>query len=110
MSCFKGGYYVQFSFKPYYKWNTFNTVSGGSIFYARYSFKPYYKWNTFNTLSKFWDFSKTTGVLNLIINGIPSILNNKDFWRNLYGFKPYYKWNTFNTNDGKVLHHMFYMF
>ena len=36
-------------FKPYYKWNTFNTVSGGCIRHLGMSFKPYYKWNTFNT-------------------------------------------------------------
>ena len=40
-------------------------------------------------------------VLNLIITGIPSILNkilggNK---MKLLGFKPYYNWNTFNTLD-----------
>ena len=37
-------------------------------------------------------------VLNLIINGIPSILadSEKELYRGL-GFKPYYKWNTFNT-------------
>ena len=38
-------------------------------------FKPYYKWNTFNT---FDDYESVLGyrgsVLNLIINGIPSIL------------------------------------
>ena len=37
-------------------------------------------------------------VLNLIINGIPSIQNNvKTCGTKLEGFKPYYKWNTFNT-------------
>ena len=40
------------------------------------SFKPYYKWNTFNTV----EFVKSKEdilqeVLNLIINGIPSILS-----------------------------------
>ena len=37
-------------------------------------------------------------VLNLIINGIPSILflDNMRI-KHMYGFKPYYKWNTFNT-------------
>ena len=45
-----------------------------SILLAKAGFKPYYKWNTFNT---WW--SKGSGicnyrVLNLIINGIPSIL------------------------------------
>ena len=37
-------------------------------------------------------------VLNLIINGIPSI--QQVFKTNngtKYSFKPYYKWNTFNT-------------
>ena len=38
------------------------------------------------------------GVLNLIITGIPSILNNKAYNLPLiYRFKPYYNWNTFNT-------------
>ena len=37
-------------------------------------------------------------VLNLIINGIPSIpwVELWDYF-NKKGFKPYYKWNTFNT-------------
>ena len=38
------------SFKPYYKWNTFNTRRGKNILTpVLQSFKPYYKWNTFNT-------------------------------------------------------------
>ena len=62
------------SFKPYYKWNTFNTdVSYVGVLDER-CFKPYYKWNTFNTF-----------------HCIPP-LNNR-----LLRFKPYYKWNTFNT-------------
>ena len=36
-------------FKPYYKWNTFNTGGGYHQPLVKYSFKPYYKWNTFNT-------------------------------------------------------------
>ena len=39
-------------FKPYYKWNTFNTIKVDEIedtFPVPFSFKPYYKWNTFNT-------------------------------------------------------------
>ena len=45
---------------------------------------------------------KTLGVfvvLNLIINGLPSILNNYNFLENKVNerFKPYYKWITFNT-------------
>ena len=38
-------------------------------------------------------------VLNLIINGLPSILMNfLDPISLFVGFKPYYKWITFNTN------------
>ena len=38
------------SFKPYYKWITFNTL-GGIIMSVKEKdgFKPYYKWITFNT-------------------------------------------------------------
>ena len=41
----------------------------------------------------------TPGVLNLIINGIPSILKQDCYIKEQgdRGFKPYYKWNTFNT-------------
>ena len=63
------------SFKPYYKWNTFNTIidKDGSIV-KDYGFKPYYKWNTFNTANTYLDEVK-----------------------HCISFKPYYKWNTFNT-------------
>ena len=37
------------SFKPYYKWNTFNTKEIETLRSQIESFKPYYKWNTFNT-------------------------------------------------------------
>ena len=37
-------------FKPYYKWNTFNTFRiFHFIVFLVSCFKPYYKWNTFNT-------------------------------------------------------------
>ena len=64
------------SFKPYYKWNTFNTRSDGKslLDYFYQSFKPYYKWNTFNTFDEVGDLAVCFKVLNLIINGIPSIL------------------------------------
>ena len=40
-------------FKPYYKWNTFNTlVLTLKSLMNVFSFKPYYKWNTFNTTNK----------------------------------------------------------
>ena len=114
------------SFKPYYKWNTFNTeriktsykkwiqvlnliINGiPSILWLslnlelmKYSFKPYYKWNTFNTLKGIDEsLKRIEEVLNLIINGIPSIpsINSGSYGFNLWGFKPYYKWNTFNTD------------
>ena len=40
-------------------------------------------------------------VLNLIINGIPSILKNILIGAlvGIGSFKPYYKWNTFNTQS-----------
>ena len=38
-------------------------------------FKPYYKWITFNTYDLFLQLNgRIDGVLNLIINGLPSIL------------------------------------
>ena len=39
-------------------------------------FKPCYKWNTFNTQDKVLFFGTLNEVLNLVINGIPSILLN----------------------------------
>ena len=38
------------------------------------SFKPCYKWNTFNTEETPAEETDTADVLNLVINGIPSIL------------------------------------
>ena len=38
------------------------------------SFKPCYKWNTFNTCYKVLENVGLKKVLNLVINGIPSIL------------------------------------
>ena len=62
------------SFKPYYKWITFNTQNDIELFLEKDSFKPYYKWITFNTavISKY---KYPVGI----------------------SFKPYYKWITFNT-------------
>ena len=39
-----------------------------------YSFKPCYKWNTFNTASEIARIYLAVKVLNLVISGIPSIL------------------------------------
>ena len=41
---------------------------------GNYSFKPYYKWITFNILLGSLGTVSMIGVLNLIINGLPSIL------------------------------------
>ena len=43
-------------------------------------------------------------VLNLIINGLPSILktNNLIIRFEVTCFKPYYKWITFNTHDNAI--------
>ena len=67
------------SFKPYYKWNTFNTQGYYFGYSKDESFKPYYKWNTFNTCGIRKWFKKFYVVLNLIINGIPSILAKRLF-------------------------------
>ena len=61
------------------------------------SFKPCYKWNTFNTTDycpkeKVW-----VEVLNLIITGLPSIHKFGEIVYLVLCFKPYYNWNTFNT-------------
>ena len=49
------------SFKPYYKWITFNTLKLGAIGLYLLCFKPYYKWITFNTLDG------VTSAINLMI-------------------------------------------
>ena len=65
------------SFKPYYNWNAFNTISiliAGIIF--QWSFKPYYNWNAFNTIDvNTSEVIIKNLVLNLIITGMPSILD-----------------------------------
>ena len=66
---------LHLGFKPYYKWITFNTekekLMRKAIEYYK-CFKPYYKWITFNTQNK-TRLSDIDIVLNLIINGLPSI-------------------------------------
>ena len=42
-----------------------------------YCFKPCYKWITFNTYTQKVIKRLLTEVLNLVINGLPSILNRK---------------------------------
>ena len=63
------------------------------------SFKPCYKWMTFNTVTAIGLQSKIAIVLNLVINGWPSI---PYIWPSGVAgaqlcFKPCYKWMTFNT-------------
>ena len=72
------------SFKPYYKWNTFNTelAEKGYQVVELSGFKPYYKWNTFNTFLRNSYFISRE-VLNLIINGIPSIQKESVFMSTL---------------------------
>ena len=109
--------YLQYS-EVRYDWNMLSN-----------SFKPYYKWITFNTHACLLiDFFGLALVLNLIINGLPSILKASSLTispvflvLNLiinglpsipisYGlktvvsscFKPYYKWITFNTLYSKA--------
>ena len=79
---------------------TFNT-NGYSLqpLNTELCFKPCYKWMTFNTLHCYVMRPLFVAiVLNLVINGWPSILN----FKNRYSyhqecFKPCYKWMTFNT-------------
>ena len=90
-----------YGFKPCYKWNAFNTIRRKFYENFRCSFKPCYKWNAFNTIKED-DFADqlSVGVLNLVINGMPSIHHGQGY--GLYvattkSFKPCYKWNAFNT-------------
>ena len=72
---------------------------------AKECFKPCYKWNTFNTSIGLCVLSNCpTVVLNLVINGIPSIHRTvHSIIQKSYCFKPCYKWNTFNTlNAGYI--------
>ena len=112
------------SFKPCYKWNTFNTHLEIWLVLNQKRFKPCYKWNTFNTRVNVDGDFYGEGVLNLVISGIPSILLDKMqviylqntsvlnlvisgipsilqmtgvFCITCFSFKPCYKWNTFNT-------------
>ena len=67
------------SFKPCYKWNTFNTLKQVVAQLTDNCFKPCYKWNTFNTITDI------------------------NVGYNLFSFKPCYKRNTFNTLLVKII-------
>ena len=64
-------------FKPCYKWITFNTEISRSKLAGRcLCFKPCYKWITFNTKQQEKEMKiNLEEVLNLVINGLPSIPN-----------------------------------
>ena len=70
------------------------------------SFKPCYKWMTFNTEVKREAWYSKHLVLNLVINGWPSIhiLSLLLYLLFTYCFKPCYKWMTFNTLYFKKLY------
>ena len=61
-------------FKPCYKWNAFNTGEARLKAMRLWSFKPCYKWNAFNTYRMIRNGTRPCIVLNLVINGMPSIL------------------------------------
>ena len=64
------GLRLSLSFKPYYKWITFNTKKEEYINDRNEKgFKPYYKWITFNTIFPSIHIDIVDSVLNLIING-----------------------------------------
>ena len=65
------------------------------------SFKPYYKWITFNIEQEQASLKALEEVLNLIINGLPSIyiILYDGMYQAEVGFKPYYKWITFNIKE-----------
>ena len=57
----------------------------------QYSFKPYYNWNVFNTIAYMKTMFVEHGVLNLILTGIPSILKlyALNLTQDQKSFKPY---------------------
>ena len=68
-------------------------------------FKPCYKWMTFNTFKTAISiFPDILNVLNLVINGWPSIQAIPEGMnKRIKGFKPCYKWMTFNTiSNGNI--------
>ena len=75
-------------------------ISFKAFIKASLSFKPCYKWITFNTLISNSNSISLSSliVLNLVINGLPSIRNKVEQRQIIEGsFKPCYKWITFNT-------------
>ena len=79
---------------------TFNTkLQDVTTLYYCGSFKPCYKWMTFNTLY-LSQLNISFMVLNLVINGWPSIpWSVTPSSSSVACFKPCYKWMTFNTQE-----------
>ena len=50
------------------------TLTASGILKRWWSFKPCYKWNTFNTFRRSSEYFPEIFVLNLVISGMPSIL------------------------------------
>ena len=71
----KQGLHLILRFKPCYKWITFNTLKmwWKNTTFIIQSFKPCYKWITFNTTDTPECLELADNVLNLVINGLPSI-------------------------------------
>ena len=69
-----------------------------------HSFKPCYKWITFNISLFKWNKVADVSVLNLVINGLPSIFTETAEFNDsvAYSFKPCYKWITFNISSIRV--------
>ena len=82
----------------YLQYASTGTTAEGTLS-ERESFKPCYKWITFNTFMGAFVVTFSATVLNLVINGLPSIHQKNDDYLNIewYRFKPCYKWITFNT-------------
>ena len=86
------------SFKPYYKWITFNTHSNIMSVYTALRVLNLIINGLPSILLGSTRFLEKAKVLNLIINGLPSIPQVLQIWLSSHmSFKPYYKWITFNT-------------
>ena len=66
---------MYWGFKPCYKWITFNIKAEERLVTLgnKKSFKPCYKWITFNIAKHYYENAEALYVLNLVINGLPSI-------------------------------------
>ena len=86
------------SFKPYYNWNTFNTSSVSLLTYVQPPVLNLIITGIPSILEESGLSRQEIIVLNLIITGIPSIHDVIDrYCCRVSSFKPYYNWNTFNT-------------